>query len=278
VAEQPAWDGDMGRSWARLHAATDRQMAEVGAAVLGLLDAKPGERVIDLGCGAGSTTLAIAEAVGPGGRATGVDVSPDLVAAARARTRSSPQVVVVEADAAAHDFEPGAHDALFSRHGCMFFDNPPAAFANIRRGLKPGARVALSAFGPLAENPWAGIPLGAVEAALGPAPPQPQGQPGPFAWADPAAIEAALGGGGFAAIRCEGRTVSFAVGAGDDPDPVERACRMVLSIGPVARRVREAGGDAEARVRPALAAALAPHVRDGWVRLPARIWLVEARA
>ncbi len=282
MADAPVWHGDMGRNWARLHEATDRQLAEVGDAVLSLLAAKPGESILDLGCGAGTTTLAIAEGVGLAGRVTGVDISPDLVARTRQRARPFPQVTVIEADAAEHAFEPEAYDALFSRHGCMFFADPPAAFANIRRGLKPGARVAMSAFGPLAENPWAAVPLAAAESVLGPARAEAQAPPGPFAWADPSVIEMALGGAGFCAIGCEGRTVTFTIGVGDDPDPVERACRMVLSIGPVARRVIDEGDDAAERVRPVLTAALttalAPHVRDGWVRLPARIWLVSASA
>lgn len=278
MAGQPLWQGDMGRNWARQYEATDRQLAEVGDAVLGLLDAKPGERILDLGCGAGTTTLGIAGAVGPSGRVTGIDLSPDLVAEARRRAATLPQVTIVEADAAEHRFEPSAHDALFSRHGCMFFADAPAAFANLRRSLKPGARVALSAFAPLAKNPWATVPLAAVESVLGPAQAEAPASPGPFAWAEPAVFRTALGDAGFRGIAWEGRTVSFTIGAGDHPDPLERACRMVLSIGMVARRVMSEGGEAEERVRPALEAALAPHVRDGWVRLPARIWLVTASA
>ncbi len=121
MAGDPVWEGDMGRNWARLREATDRQLAEVGEAGLNLLNAKPGERVLDLGCGGGTTTLAIAGAVGPSGRVTGVDISPDLVAHARQRLEAFPHATVIEADAASHPFEPASHDALFSRHGCMFF-------------------------------------------------------------------------------------------------------------------------------------------------------------
>jgi hypothetical protein len=197
---------------------------------------------------------------------------------ARQRANLLPQATIIEADAAEHAFEPAAHDALFSRHGCMFFTDASAAFANIRRGLRPDARVAMSAFAPLAENPWATVPLAAAEKVLGPAPAEAQAPPGPFAWADPSVFKTALDDAGFGAVAWEGRTVEFTIGAGDLPDPVERACSMVLSIGMVARRIMVEGDDAERRVRPALEAALAPHVRDGWVRLPARIWLVTARA
>jgi SAM-dependent methyltransferase len=209
---------------------------------------------------------------------TGVDISPDLVAHAQQRATSFPQVTIIEADAAQHAFEPTAHDALFSRHGYMFFADGSAAFRNIRRGLRRGARVALSAFAPLAENPWATVPLAAAESVLGPAPAEARAPPGPFAWAEPSVFRTALGDAGFRAIAWEGSTVSFTIGAGNHPDPVERACAMVLGIGMVARRVMTEGKSAEERVRPALKAALASHVRDGWVRLPARIWLVTASA
>jgi SAM-dependent methyltransferase len=278
MATDPVWQGEMGRSWARMQEATDRQFAEVGRAVVGLLDAKAGERILDLGCGAGSTTLAIAEAVGPSGRVTGVDISPDLVALAQQRTRTLASVTIVEADAARHGFEPASHDALFSRHGCMFFADATAAFANIRRGLKPRARVAMSAFAPLAENPWATVPLSIVESVLGPAPASNSPPPGPFSWANPSVFETALAAAGFGSIAWEARTVAFTLGAGDHPDPVERACDMVLTIGMVARRVISEGKAAEIAVRPALREALAPHVKDGWVRLDAKIWLITAIA
>ena len=275
---QPLWQGDIGRNWARLREATDRQLAEVGDATLGLLDARPGERILDLGCGGGSTTLALAEAVGPTGRVTGIDISPDLALHARQRADAFPHVTIVEADATDHPFQPAAHDALFSRVGCMFFENASAAFANIRRGLRPGARVAMSALAPLSENPWATVPMKAAESVLGPAQADAQAPPGPFAWADPTVFETALAAAGFRSIAWEGRTVTFRLGAGDDPDPVERACEMVSSIGIVARRVMAEGHGAEARVRPALREALAPHVRNGCVHLPARIWLITATA
>ena len=278
MAEQQVWQGDMGRNWARLHEATDRQLAEVGEAVVGLLGAQSGERILDLGCGAASTSIAIAESVGNEGCVTGVDVSTELVALARRRAKLFPNVTILEADAAAHKFEPATHDALFSRHGCMFFTDATAAFANVRRALKPGARVAMSAFSTLAENPWATVPLRAAETILGSASPNPQAPPGPFSWAEPLVFETALKGAGFQSIDWEGRTVSFAIGAGDHPDPVERACDMVLSIGMVARRVMAEGAGADARVRPVLRQALTPHVRDGWVRLKARIWLITAIA
>lgn len=278
MASDPKWEGNMGRNWARLRDATDRQLAEVGEVSLDLLKAKPGERILDLGCGGGTTTLAIAGAVGPAGGVTGIDISPDLVAHARQRLAPFPQATVIEADAASYPFEAASHDVLFSRHGCMFFTDASAAFTNIRRALAPDARVVMSAFTSLSENPWATVPLQAVESILGPAREATQPPPGPFAWAQPSVFEKVLVGAGFHSIAWERRSVTFTLGAGDDPDPIERACNMVLSIGMVARRVMAEGEGARDRVRPALRQAFRPHVQDGWVRLPAQIWLVTAAA
>lgn len=278
MAEEPGWPGEMGRIWAGVADAMDRQLAGVGEALLSRLAPCPGERVIDLGCGGGATVLGVAEAVGPGGRVTGLDVSPDLAALARARTAHLPQVEILETDAARHPLPPGSHDALVSRHGCMFFEDPAAAFAALRRALRAEGRIALSAFAAPGENEWARIPGEAAARVLGPAEPPAPGTPGPFAWAEPETFRAPLAAAGFRDIAWEARDVSFPLGAGDDPDPVERACDLVLTLGVVARRAREAGGDAKERLRPALRDALAPHVRDGWVRLGARIWLVTARA
>ncbi len=275
------WTGETGRDWVRQRTAIDRQMAPVWERLSMALAPIPGERIVDLGCGAGTTTLAIAEAVGPAGQVTGLDISPDLVAEARNRAAGMANVTILEADAATFAFPPQAFDALCSRHGCMFFDDPAAAFANIRHGLRPGARVAMSAFGPLAENPWATVPLRAVETVLGPSPdgpPGPAAGPGPFAWADPSVFETALGKAGFRDIAWTGHPLRFAVGADGDTDPVSRAVTMVLAIGVAARRVGSAGAGVAERVRPALREALAPHVEDGWVRLPAHVWIITATA
>ena len=278
MADLPEWPGEMGRTWARHHAATDRQLAEVGAALIDRLAPRPGERLLELGCGAGGFALSLAAAVGPAGRVTGIDVSPDLVAVARERAAGTCTVEIHLADAAHRPMTPGAHDALVSRHGCMFFEDPAAAFANLRRGLVPGGRVALSAFASPADNPWASVPADAAAGVLGPADPPAPGVPGPFAWAEPRVFETALAEAGFRDITHETRAVGFTLALGDDPDPVQRAVAMVLTIGPVARRARLAGDGAADRLRPVLRDALAPYLAEGAVRLPARIRLISARA
>ncbi|GMG81899.1 methyltransferase domain-containing protein [Paralimibaculum aggregatum] len=277
MADMNDWEGRLGRAWAELNAATDRQLAEVAEILAARLEPHPGERVLDLGCGAGTTSAGLAAAVAPGGMVTGLDISPDLLALARQRHAGVPGLAFVEADAARHAFPPAGFDALHSRMGCMFFDDPAAAFANIRTGLIPGARIAMAAFADPADNPWATVPIEAAAPLLEPTPPAP-GVPGPFAWSDPAVFQAALAAAGFREIAHEPREVRFAIGVDGPGSPVDRAIALMTRIGVLARRLAVAPEGTEARLRPLLEAALAPHVDGDWVRLPARFWLITARA
>jgi SAM-dependent methyltransferase len=277
MAEAELWAGPMGREWA-LHAeALDRQLAPVGAIALAALAPRPGERILDLGCGSGATTAALCAAVGPGGVVTGADISADQVAAARARPGNERARFLV-ADAATHPFEPRGFDALFSRFGCMFFGDPPAAYANLHRALKPGARVVLTAWCRLDRNPWAAVPAAVGAEVLGPADPPTPGVPGPFAWASPEVFQPILEGAGFTALEYREAPVMLQIGDSAPEDPVARALGMVMRIGPLARRLKGVPDGARAAVAARLAPALEPHVSDGWVRMPGLIWVIRARA
>lgn len=276
------WAGALGAKWAARVEAMERQLAPMARLGLATLAPRPGERVIDLGCGGAATTRLIGEAVGRSGRVVGVDLAEPLVAIAREVTADQPQVEIVHADAAAHAFEPGGFDALFSRFGSMFFEAPGAAFANLRAGLADGARAVFVVYAPMAENPWALVPHRVGEAVLGPAEPSPPGAPGPFGWSDPDVFETALGEGGFRDVAHEAHDVEVEVGAGEDPDPVARAIALLSDLGPLGRRLgtleEAARPEAAAAVAAALREALEGHVRDGAVRLGARVFVVTATA
>lgn len=279
MTSEQEWAGPMGRLWAELNTSTDRQLSEVADIAVAALAPAPGERILDLGCGGGATSLRLADAVGETGRVLGVDISADLLGIARARSAARPWLSFAEGDAAVHPFEPGAFDGLFSRMGCMFFADPAAAFANIRKALRPDARIVLAAFADPADNAWATLPIEAAASVLDPAPPEP-GVPGPFAWSDPAIFRAALSAAGFRDITHAAEDVRFALGVGEDPDPVTRAIGAITQIGVVARRLRAHPDPdtARAAVEPLLRSALAAHVEGDWVRLSARFWLIQARA
>lgn len=277
MSEAAQWAGQMGREWARHAEALDRQLAPVGEIALAALAPRPGEHVLDLGCGSGATTAALCAAVGPSGLVTGVDVSPDQVAAAQARPGNARARLLV-ADAETHPFEPGGFDALFSRFGGLFFADPPAAYANLHRALKPGGRAVLTAWCPLPGNPWAALPAAAGAEVLGPADPPAPGAPGPFAWAAPGVFRPILEGAGFGDIAWREAPVTMRIGESQPGDPVARAVAMMMRIGPLARRLKGLPEATRQQVAARLAPALAPHVSEGWVRLPGLIWVITARA
>ena len=277
MAETFEWAGEMGRKWVRHQEALDRQLASAGAAGLRALAAEPGERVLDLGCGAGATTAEIARAVGPRGGVTGVDVSPDLLAVARRRPGCE-AVTFVDGDAARAALPEAAFDALFSRFGCMFFDEPVAAFANLRRALKPGGRAVLVAWCEAARNPGAAIPAAVGTELLGPAEPAPPGAPGPFAWAEPEIFRAILDGAGFTGTAWQEERIGMTVGEAGDAHPAERAAALLTQIGILARRLRGQPEATRAEAVSRLGPRLESYVQDGWVRLPGAIWVIRARA
>ena len=261
------WIGRVGQEWARRTDALERLLGPAGEAGLVALAPKPGESVLDLGCGSGASTARLADAVGPEGRVIGIDISPDLLA-------GRANVELVESDAARHAFPPASQDALFSRFGAMFFDDPPAAFANLRRALRPGARAVFVAWRPARLNAWAAIPLSvAPEGAA-----SPELGPGPFAWAEPDTWRPLLEGAGFAAVAAETHDYPAEISEGDDPDPVARAIAFMTRIGPLASRLRDAPADARRAALEALAGRLSDHVEGGAVRLAASAWVIEARA
>ncbi len=277
MAEAFEWAGQMGREWSLRVEALDRQLAPAGALGLAALAPRPGERILDLGCGGGATTARIVEAVGPEGAVTGIDISPDLLAVARARPGNA-AAVFLEGDAQDWDFAAGAYDALFSRFGCMFFADPPAAYANLRRALKPGAGVVLPVWRGLAANPWAALPAAVAAEVLGPAEPPAPGAPGPFAWADPMIFRPILEGAGFSGLEWREEPITLQIGEAGEAGPVARAVAMLMRIGPAARRLKGRPETDRAAVAERLAPVLEPFVSDGWVRMPGLIWGLRARA
>lgn len=265
------WNETAGPTWAGLQANLDRQLAPLGRAAMAALKPKTGERILDIGCGAGETSLQLAEAVGPGGAVTGADISRPMLEVARARSAGIAGLTFVEADAQTYPFEAGAFDAMFSRFGVMFFADPPAAFANIRKALKPGGRLAFVCWRRPDENPIMTLPMMAALAHVPPpAPPEP-GAPGPFAFADPDRVRDVLGGGGFTDIAV--RPHNEKVGGGD----LDTVVGMALKIGPLGAILRE-HPDKRDVVIDAVRQALAAHEGPDGVKLDSATWIVTAKA
>src|SRR5689334_20742768 len=153
------WNGGAAETWVELQDRLDRQLDSLGRAALAALGPRAGEHVLDVGCGSGQATLQLADAVSPGGRVLGIDISEPLLAAARHRNRN-PRVSFLRADAQTHPFEQ-PFDAIYSRFGVMFFADPVAAFVNLKRALKPGGRLAFVCWRAEAENPVMTVPIAA---------------------------------------------------------------------------------------------------------------------
>lgn len=265
TAQEQAWNGYEGRHWAT-HA--DRYDAVNSGFNRFLLDAVgAGDRVLDLGCGNGQLTRL---AAGQARHATGIDLSEPMLATATARAAAAgvPNVSFVRGDAQVHPFGEHAHDVALSRFGVMFYADPVAAFANVRRALRPGGRLAF-----LCMTSMAGTDLGAVFGALAAHLPSPTGADGtgPTSLADPERTRAVLTAAGFTGIDCA-HVEADQVWGSDAADAAE----FIAGWGPVRHHMELAGPDAAARARAALDDALAPFATTDAIRLRGTAWLVTA--
>ncbi|KUR76728.1 class I SAM-dependent methyltransferase [Novosphingobium sp. Fuku2-ISO-50] len=272
------WAGEMGERWLANLKGFESTIAPVGEALLTHAGYRPGERVLDIGFGGGATSLAIARAVAPGGEVLGIDISPDLVAATtrRAATEGVTNARFVCADAA-HVIVPDApYDRLCSRFGSMFFADPFGAFANLRKALKPGGRIDLAVWAPPRDNPWmsAAVALARRHIDL---PASIPGAPGPFAFDDPAYLNAILTKAGFHAVNCVPITGLLPVGGpGSTPETALTFARNALSTG---RVLLEYPDSVQQAVASELRELYAHHDRPGeGVMMGYAAWLVSARA
>ena len=203
-AQQIQYWNDTGPRWVAQQNVIDDQIRQLGRLAMDRSTVQPGERVLDVGCGCGDTTVELAGRVAPGGTVTGIDISAPMLERARERARTQGAAARFElADAQTHAFAPAIVDVIFSRFGVMFFTDPTAAFANLRRALTPGGRLAFVCWQALPDNPWMFVPLGAALQYL-PTPPLPgPDAPGPFSFADPGRVRTILAGAGFRDVAFE---------------------------------------------------------------------------
>lgn len=277
ASQADLWSGPVGDSWVRNAVAYDRILEPLGLAAPG-----PRERVLDVGCGTGSTTLEIGRRVLPGGSVLGVDVSRPMIDFARARltdAREGQDSDAQNVEFAARDVEndelPGPFDAAFSRLGVMFFDDPTAAFANIARSLKSRGRLAFVCFASPLENPFIAVPTFAALAVLGGPPMPPPGAPGPFSLADPDLLRGVLEAAGFESVDLSRGPDEVTLGPAGSLDEV---ARQALEQNPAVMSLLDADPDSRDAAVTAAADALSAHVVDGDIRLGAGTWIVEARA
>jgi ubiquinone/menaquinone biosynthesis C-methylase UbiE len=231
--------------------------------------------VLDIGCGCGSSSLALAQAIGTRGSVLGVDISAPMLAVARQRTAANDAGALrfIEGDASESPL-PTDHDLLFSRFGLMFFAAPATALRHLRGALRAGGRCAFVCWRAPRDNPWAMAPLMAARQALGVTPPPADPlAPGPFAFADDERLRGLLAEAGFDSIDVKrfDAPIHLGVSARD-------AAEHSLQIGPVSRLAGEAGPAQQPLLVAAVERALAHHAAaDGSVSLAGSTWVVSAR-
>lgn len=260
------WNSDAGETWAKEAGRLDAMLAPIGDAVIAALAPRPGERVLDVGCGAGFTSRAMAAL---GADVVGVDVSAPLLGVAQ-DAGGGPRYLLADAGA---DPLPGPFDALFSRFGVMFFPDPGAAFAHLRAAMAPGARMAFVCWRAMLENDWAREPFATALPYLTtpPAPADPYA-PGPFAFADQERTTGILTGAGWREVSLEPLSLPYRVGS-----EVEDALSLMLKVGPMGRLLREQP-EAVAKTMPALRALMEKRAGPDGVSFTACCWLVRGRA
>ncbi|HEY2133927.1 MAG TPA: methyltransferase domain-containing protein [Acetobacteraceae bacterium] len=268
------WNSPTTRAWVTLQARMDELFAGLTEVALDHAAPRPGETVLDIGCGCGDTVLRLAERVGPAGHVLGVDVSEPMLARAQQRVTEAGygQARLRLADVSAANLGTGVFDLAFSRFGVMFFFNPVEAFTNLRHALKPSGRLVFACFRPMAENTWVTVPQAAGLGLFPPAPPPGPEDPGQFAFGDPARVRRILEGAGFRDLTFTPHNPAMRLG-----DTAAQAAAISTQIGAYARALAEAPEQLPA-LMAALTAAYAAHEGPEGVVLPGAIWLVSARA
>jgi ubiquinone/menaquinone biosynthesis C-methylase UbiE len=273
-ADQAAyWNGPGGRHWTERQEMQDGVLAPVSQVLIGAAAIAAGERVLDIGCGCGATTLEIAARVGPGGHALGLDISEPMLARARERTPPGAPASFIAADATVYPFEPGRADLIASRFGVMFFAEPALSFANMRKALRGGGRLAFVCWREPRQNPWLMLPL---QEAYKFAPRLPElgpEDPGPFSFASEERVRRVLSEAGFSSIAMQPADLSLDVAVGNG---LEAAVEGALAIGPASRALEDQPPDVRAAAAKAIRAALAPYQNGQSVPLAAAIWVVTA--
>jgi SAM-dependent methyltransferase len=267
------WNDASGKAWADLQPVLDGVLAPFEGLLVDVACPDDGGSVLDIGCGAGATTLAIARRLGASGRCVGLDISGPLVtlAASRARTDGIANAEFIKADAQTWKFQEARFDSVVSRFGVMFFDDPEAAFANIRGAAKPGAKLAFFAWRSPADNHFMTAAARAAAPFLPPAPATDPDAPGQFAFADSARAARILASSGWSSIRADKADVQCEILEDD-------LMTYVTRLGPVGAVLRESDRATAAKIMAALPSAFEEFRKEGAFRFNAACWLVTARA
>jgi len=275
--DQAEFWSQLAPTWVELEDRLESVSGPPGLMAIDRLNLTGGQRVIDLGCGTGQTTVELATRVAPDGEVLGVDLADEMLA--RGRERASRlgvrNVDFLRADVQVHDFGHSRFDAAYSRFGVMFFTDPVAAFANVHQALRPGGLLSFVSWQGVFDNEWMLIPGAAVASVTGSPPPMPEpGEPGPFSLADPERIQTVLKGGGFHHIEVTPRNDVVVIPREQIPD----VARTSIRVGAAREALRDADDQTRARAVAAVEEALNIRLQDGEVRASRGFFLVVGQA
>ena len=269
------WNGPGGQHWTDRQQAQDTMLAPVSEILIDRAKARIGERIVDVGCGCGATTIAPAQQVGPTGHVFGIDISAPMLTRARQIAPAGLPVEFVLADATVYPFVSASFDLVVSRFGVMFFAQPALSFANLRRALRPSGRLAFACWREPRDNPWLLAPLQAAYKHVPKLPQLGPEDPGPFSFAAEQRVHRILGEAGFSDIAMEPCNLSLDVAVGRGLDA---AVESALEIGPASRALQGQPSDLRAAAAKSIREALAPFAKGNTVPLAASIWIVTASA
>lgn len=250
-------------------------MAPVLTGVLDRAALERNQRVLDIGCGTGTSSVLAAKAVDVGGHVTGADISEPMLERARVIAGDITQLSFVTTDVAEHPFPPDGYDQVISRFGVMFFADPVCTFSNILNAMRPGARLTMACWSHLDKNPWFQVPMYAAKDRLGAPPPVDPDAPGPLAFRETQRVLSILEQAGYENVRAETETL-FLTPIGD----IDRVAAHAASIGPAARAIEyfEATQEDFDAITARVAEEFAKYATPTGVRVPAAINFFTARA
>jgi len=266
------WNGSAARAWIEVQPLLDEVLRPFEDLLVQAVAAKSARRVLDVGCGTGATTLAVARLLGASGEVVGVDISEPMIGVARARAAHEGSTAsFICADAQTEPFEPASFDRIISRFGVMFFENAVGAFANLRRAATDDAELCLLAWRGPAENPFMTTAERAAAPLLPNIPPREPDAPGQFAFADSGRVTRILEEGGWADIDLRPLDVPCAF-------PEKELVRYFTQLGPLGRVLHEADEATRGRIIERVRAGFEPYVHGTEVRFSAACWRISARA
>jgi SAM-dependent methyltransferase len=266
------WNGDAGRAWVEAQPVLDGMFARFEVMLADAVAESGATRVLDMGCGTGATTLAIARRIGADAECLGLDISEPMIelAITRAREEGSPARFLAT-DAQTHDFGSPGFEMIVSRFGVMFFDNPATAFANLRSAARDGGRLRLIVWRSRAENPFMTTGERAAAPLLPALPPPHPDAPGQFALADKDRVQRILEASGWGAIELQPIDVECTL-------PERAMVPYLTRLGPMGRVLGTVDEATQAGIVETVRAAFEPFVHGNEVRFTAACWMVSARA